>query len=587
MLRLGALLLLSTASALAPESVTSAAASPSANFAKGRELAGVHYHGAYGTGSTYGQRNQNSWIGFLVGIALLGIAPLLLVMTELQGVKITRLIGRAQASTLANIPSAEINPSLDGFMVHTTGPLSVAEDGSGAYTDKGTGVCFGSGAFHSAQVNSGNFAFQVRGAVGAKQPLVPSHPLRVKRTVEVYQWVEREQQDANTTDYIYETHWLEIDVSSNDFKMQAHQNPRQRVVDLKSSSTDRSGACLGAFSLCDEAITKCDWWAPAHVHESTGLDDALKAKNARIVHMPDATEGGCMGIFVPSGHPPVDQFAVGDMRITYQTVELPATPATAVGVQAGSQLRPYTKQDAARVMGRSTPRDGADDLNEADAEELRAMINGTGPPPNCCKVFAVLSSLFAKLLLMVMRHVVGTEVLLMSPLAKSATGMFFSENLRVEKALTTFRVVGTVLFILAFYLILHPIAALFSFIPFLGKLISSLFLVAAIIVGFSCALFTVVASWLVVKPLRACLGFAFIAGLYSLELYFEPMAAAAPIYTFGVLSVVAGALALWELYNDCKFQAAAKAGKASASYVQVGLPVIKPAGGTSAHKEMV
>lgn len=130
---------------------------------------------------------------------MLFIAPLFLVMTEVQGVKITRLIGRAQASTLSNIPSAVVDPALDGFMVHTTGPLSVSEDASGAYTDKDTGVCFGSGAMASAQVNTANFAFQLRAGAGATQPLVPSNPMRIERTVEVYQWVEREEQDAQST----------------------------------------------------------------------------------------------------------------------------------------------------------------------------------------------------------------------------------------------------------------------------------------------------------------------------------------------------------------------------------------------------
>ena len=149
--------------------------------------------------------------------------------------------------------------------------------------------------------------------------------------------------------------------------------------------------------------------------------------------------------------------------------------------------------------------------------------------------------------------------------------MFLSENLRVERALSGFRVLGAVLFVLSFYLILHPIAALFSFIPFLGKLISSLFLVAAIIVGLACAVTTTTVAWLFVKPLRACLGFVTLGGLYALEIYFEPSAAFGPLYTFGSLAALAGVLAAWELYNDCKFQRAARRGLAGASYVQVGM----------------
>ena len=102
-------------------------------------------------GTTYGQRNQGSWIGFLAGFALLFIAPWFLVMTELQGVKVAKLINQARASTLANVSSTTLDKSLEGVMVHTNGPLSVRED-QPAYVDNGTGVTFGAGSPVSAQV---------------------------------------------------------------------------------------------------------------------------------------------------------------------------------------------------------------------------------------------------------------------------------------------------------------------------------------------------------------------------------------------------------------------------------------------------
>ena len=49
-----------------------------------------------------------------------------------------------------------------------------------------------------------------------------------------------------------------------------------------------------------------------------------------------------------------------------------------------------------------------------------------------------------------------------------------------------------------------------------------------------------------------------------------------PVYTFGGLAAVAGALAAYELFQDFQFQQAAKKDLAGASYVQVGMAV--PAG---------
>ena len=511
------------------------------------------------------------------GIALLFIAPLFLVLTEVQGVKITRLIGRAQASTLSNIPSAHVDPSLDGFMIHTTGPLSVSEDASGGYTDKDTGVCFGSGAMAAAQINTANFAFVPRAGVGATQPLVPSNPLRIERCVEVYQWIENEEQDAHSTSYTYQTRWVEMDVPSGGFKMPGHANP-SRMLNLHSRTHSRPDPCIGAFGLSKEAVSKADWWGEASLHPSTTLAPALQAKNARRA---DARRLAHVRRHLhPSGNRPVDQFAVGDMRVTFKTVEIPATAATAVGVQASGQLRPYTKHDAAKTMNTAavTPRGESDELSAEDARAVEDLMRGNA---NCCRIFTAVSALFTKLLLAVMRHVVGEEVVLLSPLSKSATMMFVSEQIRVERALSGFRILGTFLFILAFYLVLHPIATLFSFIPFLGKMISSLFLLAAIIVGLSCAVCTMVAAW-PSKPLRACVGF--FAGVMYLGNTSSRTARPSARSSLGLGS--RRRLALYELYQDCLFQQAAVATWPPPATCE-GMPIHGGGASLSTNKEMV
>lgn len=207
--------------------VTSTAAlttTPTADVAaERRQLTSVHYQGGYGTGSTYGQRNQNSWIGFLGGLALIVIAPFFLVMTEVQGVKIAKLISRAKASALPNVSSAAIDPSCDGFMLHVLGPLSV-QGGNESYLDKDTGVSFGGLA--SARINASLIAFKLR-SEGAE--LVASSPMKIARKVEVYQWVESEEKDAHSTDFVYQTVWSEVDVPSAHFQhAHNHTNPPRR-----------------------------------------------------------------------------------------------------------------------------------------------------------------------------------------------------------------------------------------------------------------------------------------------------------------------------------------------------------------------
>ena len=64
--------------------------------------------------------------------------------------------------------------------------------------------------------------------------------------------------------------------------------------------------------------------------------------------------------------------SIGDLRITYQTVEMPATDATCVGVQEGGTLRPYTRDDAAHILGQSA-------VAEETAGE-RSLASPSHPP---------------------------------------------------------------------------------------------------------------------------------------------------------------------------------------------------------------
>jgi len=549
----------------------------------GRELV-THSYTGIGGGTTYGQRNQNSWLGFLIGIALLGLAPLLLVMTELQGVKFAKLLSRARSSTLDNVSSTSISAGLDGVMCHTVGPLSV-EAGDTVYTDKDTGVTFGHDSPASATVDSAAFSFPLRSQMGP--PSRPSHrrstPMRIERTVEMYQWVEREEQGDYDSQVHYTSQWSEVDMPSSGFKLPGYDNPRRKIP-IYSSMETRPRPCIGAYALGEAAVAKADWWSDCSVSEQTALPSAFTAAGARFFNG---------AIIVPSGNPQVapGEPAIGDLKVTYRTVELPETEVTAIGVQEAGGLRPYTPEDVSKLTGRRPSGELAGDLNEEEFKRAAATLGEFKECGLrcCCTAFTTLTALFGQVMLFFMKQVVGTDVLLLSPLKKSSTGMYLSEEIRLEKALMGFRIAGTVLFILAFYLCLHPIAALFSFFPFLGRLIASLFLVAAILVGLLCSLVTIVGAWTVAKPFRACIGNLVLGAFYYPEYYYDG-GSLVPLVGFGVLAALSGCFALYQLYQDCSFRQKARAGLAGASYVQVGMPVADAVGkpvAANKEKEMV
>jgi len=256
-------------------------------------------------------------------------------------------------------------------------------------------------------------------------------------------------------------------------------------------------------------------------------------------------------------------------------VEIPASGATIVGVQEGNRLRPYVAKDAKKTLGTaSRPGDGGEEDEKLD--DMKTMVEGMGEKPNCCQIFTVISTIVAKIMLMIMKHVVGTDVLLLQPGQRAVTMMFVSEEIRYEKALTAFRIVGTILFVAAFYLILSPIAALFSFFPFLSHLISSLFLLAAILIGVACSLITIGGAWIVAKPLRAFFLFLLLTGLYFPAIYYDG-ASIGPAVLFVGCATVALVIALVYAIQDCRFQAAAKkqldATFEAAPFVQVAVPV--------------
>jgi hypothetical protein len=248
-----------TSNALAPPPIEDA----NKDVASPRQLRYSTYHsGGYGSGSSYGKRGQNALIGALFGCALLFIAPFFLVMTEIQGVKVARLILRARASTLANVSSSIVDKELQGTMIHTTGPLS-ASDGGSAFVDKDVGVPFGDSSTSSALINASQLAFPVRANGDGKGPMVPSTPLRVERTVQVYQWKEKKRQDEYETRFLYDADWYEDDIDSSSFHVPGHANPRRRVVPLQSKTIDRPQPCIGAFSLPEEAMQCASWARPS------------------------------------------------------------------------------------------------------------------------------------------------------------------------------------------------------------------------------------------------------------------------------------------------------------------------------------
>ena len=470
---------------------TGAALGPSPDDAPhGRELR----HSSNGAESTF--------LLFVLGLLLFVLAPAFLWGVEQSGVRTTQLLNRAKKLTVTGIEPDRMGPRFDGQMVHVTAKLELNTD----WGDDKVGVRF-------------------------------PHAVRVLRKVEVFSWVEHEREvevapGSNNVrkEYTYQAEWHldDADDSSRFHMAGAPRNPR-KAVSVASDELRRTGALRfgTGLELSPETFDRVDWLVPCTLPSdgSVRLAPAVSAAGG-------AVEGGAVyvhqrdGQVVTPGGP-----AVGDMRISYMIASLPEDHTlSAVGVKSARTLRPFVEADATKILGKVLAKVGGGAAGGADAEaealkERFKSAEANFRPEDCQRANAcqkagmmcnVMVTLVAPLVHFLIGQLVGTDVLLLAPGAQSRERMYAHHEWKVEKLLTFLRAVGTLLFVLAIYWVLHPFAAIFAFIPFLKAMLSAFFLLAAVLLGVSCGLLTIGVAWCVVRPARACVLFVVLAALYAI-----------------------------------------------------------------------
>jgi hypothetical protein len=173
---------------------------------------------------------------------------------------------------------------------------------------------------------------------------VALNALRLKRTVEMFQWVEEEKTEERqkigggterVTTYTYTTKWSEALVSSNDFKQpEGRFNPG--IKRFESRDWQASAVALGAFTLPADLIGRIAAFEPLYPTDS---DRALipAALSAEL------KQGG-NGFFI--GADPASP-KVGDLRILFTAVK-PQT-VTVVARQAGRSFAPFLTEAGGEI----------------------------------------------------------------------------------------------------------------------------------------------------------------------------------------------------------------------------------------------
>ena len=320
-----------------------------------------------------GPASDNIGVGFAIGLFLLILAPMLIFSAEIHAVRFMRLLKHARKMTI-DVGIDKLRPRFSGHMVHVQGAVDLTAN----FVDDATGLHFPSA-------------------------------LRIKRKVEMYQWAESETRSTSkkATTYEYETGWHENHIISDEFRHpEGHTNPKARLVPLQSESFDRADAMLGSFSLGKDAVERATWWTPCHLGSSIAQQLSPQLAAGSI-------EDGRIYLLSGGSRPSPGEPAIGDMRIAYESVELPHDRVCSiVGVQQGSELRPFTEAHAAKLVGKVL-----EERSEMRLEDFDGFANSMGECSICLTIFG-------PMMLSIILDDIGNDVLLVAPGGLTARELF-------------------------------------------------------------------------------------------------------------------------------------------------------------------
>lgn len=227
--------------------------------------------------------------GLLVGILMIIIGSVLLVFNEKNNVANIKTVDELKKQVI-NVSSDEINSNNEGKLVATNGDF-VVED---------------------ASVSDPTFNVSLKTAI-------------LKRTVEVYQWEEKKEEEDNTTRYTYTKTWSEDLIDSSKFNDNSYTNPSTKSYDSEKYTS--KNVKVGSFSL-----------------SSTQIDSLDTNKNVTLE--------GMEGIYLRSGYNIKNNYItnsvdfenpqIGDFRIKYTYNDY--KDASVLAVQSGNSFTGFTSK---------------------------------------------------------------------------------------------------------------------------------------------------------------------------------------------------------------------------------------------------
>ena len=461
----------------------------------------------------------------LLGLILFQFSVFLLWFIERQAVKFMLLIGRFYASTRVVPDNETIRSRFEQRSVLVQGKTKVRGESSIANTDPTTG-----------------FVFCEQG----------KNVIRLSRSVEMYQWVEKKDKDDNFT---YELKWRGDDVNSSTFRYSnGHHNPN-RNPDIHSQTINAKSVALGAFNLTETQIQSMAAFQPCTLtgrrhmigDEPIGSGIFVGQKHIRGGRIEKGAIYGDNEYLVFNGT--ISDPVPGTIRVSYRAVYEDG-PVTIVAVQDGSSFRPFTESDANRNATACCSQ-----LSEASAAICSCGGDGIpsgGESCSCCLVCSAtvyVAQMFAA-------GTIGNDVMLLEEKLMDLKAMFAVAKSRFQLRLWLMRLLGSFLLFLGLWLCFSPAATLLSWIPFIGKYAVNLLWLVCVILSAVLSITVISLAWVAYHP--EMLGLS----LLSLGAYFIAFGSTHAVTTTGsilcVTSVAPLLVYLWNKVDDYRHAAAEK-----------------------------
>lgn len=234
--------------------------------------------------------------GVFMGILLMVVSVPLLGYNEYRAVRIAESLTEGAAITLS-LSSAAVDASGEGRLVHTSGDAKT----SGSLTDD---------------------AF-----------FVTADSLRLRRSVEMYQWKENKTEKKlddgkKEVTYSYTREWSSQHQDSSKFEEKTgHTNP---TIPYDEASWNSPGVTLGAYTLTDGQVSQLANWETLKV-DSANAETWIAMQAEGMGHL----DNGGLYLGAKPGSP-----TVGDVKVTFDVIK--PGPVSVVSQQVGNTFKPYT-----------------------------------------------------------------------------------------------------------------------------------------------------------------------------------------------------------------------------------------------------